>query len=92
MSAETSPRGNRKARIGVVVSSKMDQTAVVEITRRVRHPIYKKYIKRSKKYYVHDPQNELGIGDRVQIEETRPLSKLKRWRLKSVVEKAPVFE
>lgn len=85
-------RGHRKERVGVVVSNKMNQTAVVEITRRVRHPVYKKYIKRSKKFHVHDANNELNIGDRVQIEETRPLSKTKRWRLKSVVEKAPVFE
>ncbi len=85
-------RGHRKDRVGVVVSNKMNQTAVVEITRRVKHPIYKKYIKRSKKFHVHDANNELNIGDRVQIEETRPLSKTKRWRLKSVVERAPVFE
>ena len=85
-------RGHRKDRVGVVVSNKMNQTAVVEITRRVKHPIYKKYIKRSKKFHVHDANNELNIGDRVQIEETRPLSKTKRWRLKSVVARAPVFE
>lgn len=87
-----STRGHRKTRLGVVVSNGMDKTAVVEITRRVKHPIYKKYIKRSKKYHVHDEQNELRVGDRVQITETRPLSKTKRWALKTVVEKAPVLD
>ena len=85
-------RGHRKTRIGVVVSDKMEKTCVVEITRKVKHPIYKKYIKRSKKYHVHDEQNECRVGDRIQIIETRPLSATKRWRLSSVVEKAPVFD
>jgi small subunit ribosomal protein S17 len=70
----------------------MDKTVVVEITRRVKHPIYKKYIKRSKRFHVHDENNECRIGDQVRIKETRPLSRLKRWRLESVIEKAPVFE
>ena len=85
-------RGHRKDRIGVVVSDKMDKTVVVEITRRYRHPVYGKYVKRSKKYHVHDERNDCRIGDRVQIEETRPLSKMKRWRLKTVIQKAPVFD
>jgi len=88
----TTTRGQRKNRLGVVVSDKMDKTIVVEITRRFRHPIYGKYIRRSKKYHVHDANNECRIGDRVLIEETRPISKLKRWRLKEVIEKAPVFD
>ena len=87
-----STRGHRKTRSGVVVSNSMDKTAVVEITRRVKHAIYKKYIKRSKKYHVHDEQNELCVGDKVQIVETRPLSKTKRWSLKTVVEKAPILD
>lgn len=87
-----STRGHRKNRLGVVVSNGMDKTAVVEITRRVEHPIYKKYVKRSKKYQVHDEQNELRVGDKVQIVETRPLSKTKRWTLMAIVEKAPVLE
>lgn len=85
-------RGHRKTRAGFVVSDKMDKTVVVEITRRVKHPIYKKYIKRSKRFHVHDENNECRIGDQVRIKETRPLSRLKRWRLESVIEKAPVFE
>jgi small subunit ribosomal protein S17 len=85
-------RGTRKTRIGVVVSNKMDKSCVVEITRRYQHSVYGKYIKRSKKFHVHDERNECRIGDRVLIEETRPLSKLKRWRLKEIVEKAPVFD
>ena len=85
-------RGHRKTRIGVVVSDKMEKTCVVEITRKVKHPIYKKYVKRSKKYHVHDEQNECRVGDRIQIIESRPLSATKRWRLSSVVEKAPVFD
>jgi small subunit ribosomal protein S17 len=85
-------RGHRKTRVGVVVSDKMNCTAVVEITRRVLHPKYKKYVKRSKRYHVHDAENTCRVGDRVMIEETRPLSKLKRWRLKEVIEKAPVFD
>ena len=85
-------RGHRKTRSGVVVSDKMDKTVVVEITRRFKHKVYAKYIKRSKKFQVHDEQNEGRTGDRVLIEETRPLSKHKRWRLKAVIEKAPVFD
>ncbi|MCK6603290.1 MAG: 30S ribosomal protein S17 [Ignavibacteriaceae bacterium] len=78
----------RKTRIGVVVSSKMDKSIVVAIERKVAHPIYKKYFKKTKKLMAHDERNECGIGDVVKIMETRPLSKLKRWRLVSIVEKA----
>lgn len=79
----------RKTRIGFVVSDKMEKTAVVAVTRRVMHPVYKKYVKERKKYKVHDERNECGIGDRVIIEETRPMSRHKRWRLKEILEKAP---
>jgi small subunit ribosomal protein S17 len=84
----TSARGNRKVREGTVVSSKMDRTIVVEQKRRIRHPLYKRYITLTKKYYAHDDENQCGIGDVVRIMETRPLSKMKRWRLISVLEKA----
>jgi len=74
---------------GVVVSNKMDKTIVVEVERLVKHPLYKKYIRRKKKFYAHDEQNSAGIGDKVEVAEmTRPLSKLKRWRLSRIVERA----
>ena len=81
-------RGNPKTRVGVVVSDKMDKSAVVRVDRRVSHPLFKKIITKSAKYMVHDEQNKLGIGDKVKIIETRPLSKRKRWRLGEVLEKA----
>lgn len=81
-------RGFRKVRIGEVVSDKMDKTIVVKIEDSVKHPLYKKIIKRSIKLKAHDENNECGIGDRVEIMETRPLSKDKRWRLTRIVEKA----
>ncbi len=79
---------NRKVLIGEVVSNKMDKSIVVKVETLVMHPLYKKYIKRSKKYMAHDPNNECGIGDKVEIVESRPLSKRKRWRLKRILEKA----
>lgn len=79
---------NRKVLIGEVVSDKMDKSIVVKVETLVMHPLYKKYIKRSKKYMAHDPNNESGIGDKVEIIESRPLSKRKRWRLKRILEKA----
>ena len=79
---------NRKIRDGVVISSKMDRTAVVLVTSRVRHPRYDKTVQRSSRMYVDDPGNDLNAGDRVRIQETRPLSKLKRWRLLQVLERA----
>lgn len=82
-------RGRRKVRIGVVVSDKMDKTRVVQVETLALHTRYKKYIKRRKKYYVHDEQNETKIGDVVRIMETRPLSKTKRWRIVEIVRKAP---
>jgi small subunit ribosomal protein S17 len=86
--AETVARSKRKVREGTVVSSKMDRTVVVEQKRKVRHPLYKRYITLTKKYYAHDANNECGPGDFVRIMETRPLSKLKRWRLVRILEKA----
>ena len=83
-----SERGFRKVRVGEVISDKMDKTIVVKIEDSVKHPLYKKIIKRSIKLKAHDEANECGIGDRVEIMETRPLSKDKRWRLTRIVEKA----
>ncbi|CAN5377809.1 30S ribosomal protein S17 [soil metagenome] len=78
-----------KTRTGKVTSNKMQKTCVVLIERQVKHPLYKKYVRRSKSLYVHDEENKAGIGDTVEVAEmTRPLSKLKRWRLVRVVEKA----
>jgi small subunit ribosomal protein S17 len=81
-------RGLRKRQIGTVVSNKMDKTVVVSIERIVQHPVYKKYVRRRGKCVAHDAQNMCGIGDRVMIVETRPLSKTKRWRVREIVEKA----
>jgi len=80
-------RGIRKSRIGVVVSDKMDKTAVVAVERLVQHPVYKKFIKRTSKFKAHDAKNECKIGDKVRIAETRPLSKTKRWRVVEILEK-----
>ena len=80
----------RKRFVGVVVSDKMDKTRVVVVERRVPHPLYKKVIKRRSKFYVHDENNESHVGDKVLIEESRPISKLKRWRLIKIVEKAAI--
>ncbi len=81
-------RALRKTRVGMVVSNKMDKTIVVAIMENVRHPVYKKVIKRTYKLKAHDENNECNIGDKVEVMETRPLSKDKRWRLVSVIEKA----
>ncbi len=81
-------RNLRKTRVGTVVSDKMDKTVVVAITDSVKHPLYKKIIKRTVKFKAHDEKNECGIGDKVQIMETRPLSKDKRWRVTNIIEKA----
>jgi len=72
---------SRKQLQGIISSSKMDKTVVVEVARRFPHPTYKKYVNRSKKYYAHDPQNLCELGDTVLIEEFRPISKLKRWKV-----------
>ncbi|MQA78307.1 MAG: 30S ribosomal protein S17 [Streptosporangiales bacterium] len=81
-------RGQRKIREGYVVSDKMDKTVVVAIYDDVTHPLYGKVIRRSRKYKAHDETNECGVGDRVELMETRPLSATKRWRVLRVVEKA----
>lgn len=81
-------RGNKKTLIGLVASDKMSKTIVVEVTRNTMHPIYHKYIKRRKRYKAHDENNDCRVGDRVLIEECRPLSKDKRWTLKQILERA----
>ena len=83
-----SARARRKSRVGVVVGTAMDKTAVVVIERLMRHLHYKKYVKRVKRLMVHDEQNVCSVGDRVRIAETRPLSKGKHWRLVEIIEKA----
>ena len=84
----TEERTLRKVRVGMVVSDKMDKTVVVAIEDHVKHPVYGKIIKRTLKVHAHDENNECGVGDKVRIMETRPLSKTKRWRLVEIVEKA----
>jgi small subunit ribosomal protein S17 len=81
-------RNLRKTRIGVVSSNKMDKTVVVAVERKVQHPIYGKFLKKTTKFHAHDEKNECSIGDVVRIMESRPLSKTKRWRLIEIVEKA----
>ena len=84
----TEERTLRKVRVGMVVSDKMDKTVVVAIEDNVKHPVFGKIIKRTLKVHAHDENNECGVGDKVRIMETRPLSKTKRWRLVEIVEKA----
>ena len=79
---------SRKTRVGLVVSDKMDKTVVVAIADRVAHPLYKKIVKRTDKLKAHDELNQCGVGDRVKVMETRPLSKDKRWRVVEIIEKA----
>ena len=81
-------RSARKVREGIVVSNKMEQTAVVAVVERVRHPKYNKFVLRTKKLYAHDEQNDVNVGDKVRVMETRPLSKTKRWRVVEVLERA----
>ena len=81
-------RNLRKTRVGKVVSDKMDKTIVVSVTDNVKHPLYKKIVKRTYKLKAHDENNECNIGDRVKVMETRPLSKDKRWRLVEIIERA----
>ena len=85
---ENEKRASRKTRVGMVVSDKMDKTIVVAIADRVKHPLYKKIVKRTYKLKAHDEQNQCQIGDKVKVMETRPLSKDKRWRLVEIIEKA----
>ena len=86
-STSVAERGLRKTRVGVVVSNKMDKTIIVAVERRVKDPLYQKYIKRTRKFMAHDESNECEIGDRVRIAETRPLSRRKNWRLAQIIEK-----
>ena len=90
MSEETksAERNLRKTRTGVVRSNKMDKTIIVTVERKVKHPIYGKFVKKTTRFHAHDEKNECTIGDIVKIMETRPLSKIKRWRLVEIVEKA----
>ena len=92
MSDENTPaparRGYRKVREGYVVSDKMDKTVVVEVEDRVKHPKYAKVIRRTRKYKAHDGDNACGVGDRVRLMETRPMSATKRWRVAEILEKA----
>ncbi|MBL7795402.1 MAG: 30S ribosomal protein S17 [Saprospiraceae bacterium] len=81
-------RNLRKQKTGVVVSNKMDKTIAVQVERRLMHPLYGKFVKRSKKFFAHDEENTCNIGDKVRIMETRPLSKMKRWRLVEILERA----
>lgn len=81
-------RNLRKTRVGVVVSDKMDKTVVVAVETRVKHPLYKKYVKKTKKFKAHDEENVCTIGDKVEVMETRPLSKEKNWRVVTIIEKA----
>ena len=84
----TEERNLRKTRVGMVVSDKMDKTVVVAIEDNVKHPVYGKIIKRTLKVHAHDEENTCGVGDKVEIMETRPLSKTKRWRIVTIIEKA----
>ena len=84
------PRSERKTARGMVMSSKMDKTLVVQVNRKVRHPVYEKFVSKKTKLYAHDDQGEAKVGDIVEIVQTRPLSKLKRWRLLRIVQKANV--
>ena len=87
MAETTTTRNLRKERIGTVTSNKMDKTITVAVERKVKHPIYGKFIKKTTRFHAHDEKNEASIGDVVRISETRPLSKTQRWRLVEIVEK-----
>ena len=87
-STETSRPNRRKTREGLVASNAMDKTVIVAVIERVRHPRYAKTVQRTKRLYAHDEANDVKVGDRVRIQETRPLSKLKRWRIVEVLERA----
>ena len=89
--ADTNPqaeKSRRNTKVGYVVSTKMAKTIVVETTRQKAHPLYRRVVSRSKKFYAHDENNTARVGDVVRIEETRPLSRLKRWRLKDIIQRA----
>lgn len=84
-SSNVESTGSARERVGIVISDKMEKTIVVEVTRRVPHPLYKKIIKKSQRYHAHDADGKAVVGDRVSIEECRPVSRLKRWRLKEIL-------
>lgn len=86
--AESNERGRRNVKVGEVVSAKMDKTIVVEVTRRVPHPRYRRVVTRRKKFYAHDENNEARVGDVVRLIECRPMSRLKRWRLGEILRRA----
>ncbi|GIU84334.1 MAG: 30S ribosomal protein S17 [Acidimicrobiales bacterium] len=88
MAEQVARPNRRKVREGVVVSDRMNKTVVVEVTTRVRHPRYGKIVRRTKRFHAHDENNESKVGDLVRIQETRPLSKLKRWRVVEILERA----
>jgi small subunit ribosomal protein S17 len=88
MNTEAKPRGLRKTLVGIVTSNKMNKTIVVTVFRKVQHAKYQKYVTQRRKYLVHDENQECGIGDEVEIIETRPLSRLKRWRLNEIKSRA----
>jgi len=81
-------RGRRKTLIGIVVSDVADKTVIVKVERRIQHPVYKKMVRKSKRFMAHDQENSSGIGDTVKIIESRPISKNKKWRLAEIIEKA----
>lgn len=83
-----STRAMRKRRVGIVVSDKMDKTVVVVVADSIRHPLYQKIVRRTRKFHAHDENNDAKLGDRVEIVETRPISKLKHWRVTEVIERA----
>ena len=85
------PAGRRKQVVGQVVSNRMHKTIVVEVVRKKTHPFYGRVVSKAKKFYAHDEKNEAHVGDVVRLEETRPLSKLKRWRLKEIVRRAALL-
>jgi small subunit ribosomal protein S17 len=91
MAETTAPVSRRKTQIGYVASSKMNKTIVVEVTRQKAHPMYRRVLAKSKKFYAHDEENTARVGDVVKIEETRPLSKLKRWRLVEILRRAALI-
>lgn len=86
--ATSAGRGRQQVKVGKVVSDKMDQTVVVAVTNTVMHSLYHRYMKRTSKFYAHDPKNECQVGDRVRIVSSRPLSRLKRWQVQEIVERA----
>jgi small subunit ribosomal protein S17 len=88
MTNSSSERKQRKVRTGVVISNKMDKTVVVEVTRTVLHPVFKKFIRRRKRFMAHDEKNRCHIGDEVMIVETRPLSRRKNWRVRKIIKEA----